>query len=106
MIKLEEARAQLLSQIELELCRIYREKSNAPVKLREFYDYVSQLPLSNIIFAWYRINSVNVCIKCIGEEVCIYKSYVEDETHHNYDIGKSHFDALDELIDQSFENEN
>ena len=105
MIKLEVARAQLLSQIELELCSIYHEKSNAPVKLREFYDYVSELPLSNIIFAWYRINLGNVCIKCIGAEVRIYKSDV-DEPDHNYDIGKSHFDALDELIDQSFENEN
>ncbi len=35
MITLEEAREQLLNQIELELCRIYEVGSEAPKKLRE-----------------------------------------------------------------------
>jgi len=38
MTTLEDAREQLLSQIEMELCRIYPAGSEAPDKLKEFYD--------------------------------------------------------------------
>ena len=106
MITLEEAREQLLSQIELELCRIYPAGSKAPEKLKELYDSISELPLSNPIFEWYRLNSGNVCIKCIGEEVRIYKTDAEDETPDNFTTGKSHPDALDDLIDQALGNGN
>ena len=106
MTTLEEAREQLLSQIELELCRIYPAGSNAPKKLREFYDYISELPVSNPVFIWCRLNAGNVRIKCIDEEVRIYRANAEDETPGNYITGKSHPDALDDLIDQAFGNGN
>ncbi len=54
MIRLEEAKELLLSQIELELCRIYEAGCKAPEKLRECYDHMSELPPSNFIFKWYR----------------------------------------------------
>ena len=79
MITLENAREQLLSQIELELCRIYDANSKAPEKLQEFYDHITELPLSNLIFAWYRKNADKVQIRYIGEEVCIYKADHEDD---------------------------
>ena len=72
MMTLNDAREQLLSQIELELCRIYPAGSKAPDKLREFYEYVSELPSSSFLFAWYRINTDNVHIECINDEVQIY----------------------------------
>ena len=106
MITLEEAREQLLYQIELELCRIYPAGSKTPNKLREFYDSISELPLSNPIFAWYRLNAGNVRIECIDEEVRIYKADAEDETTNNYITGKSHPDDLDDLIDQALGNGN
>ena len=106
MITLENAREQLLSQIEIELCRIYPAGSEAPAKLKEFYDHISELPVSNIIFTWYRINAGNVCIKCIDEEVCIFKTGNEDETPINFIIGKSHPDDLNDLIDQAYKNGN
>ncbi len=71
MIILEYAKEQLLSQIELELCRIYPAGSMAPEKLKEFYDHISELPPSNFIFDWYRVNAGNVNIQCIGDEVSI-----------------------------------
>ena len=105
-MKLEDARAQLLSQIELELCRIYAAGSKVPMKLKEFYDSISELPLSNPIFAWYRLNSDKVHIECIDEEVRIYKADAEDETPDSFITGKSHPDDLDDLIDQAFGNGN
>ena len=106
MITLEEAREQLLSQIELELCRIYPAGSNAPKKLREFYDYISELPVSNPVFIWCKLNAGNVCIKCLDEEVRVYKADAGDKIPDNYITGKSHPDALDNLIDQALENGN
>jgi len=102
MITLDEAKEQLLSQIELELCRIYE----APEKLQEFYDHITELSSSNFIFAWYRKNADKVQIGYTGEEVRIYKPDAEDETPDNYIRGESHPDALDELIDQALRNEN
>lgn len=75
-------------------------------KLKKFYDHTSELPLSNIIFAWYRLNIGSAFIECLGEEVRIYKSDVKDETPNNYNTGESHPDALDELIDQALGNGN
>ncbi len=87
MTTLEDAREQLLSQIEMELCRIYPAGSEAPDKLNEFYDHISELPLSNFIFGWYRINADKVQIRYIGEEVCIYKADAEDDLPSGYIVG-------------------
>ena len=83
MITLKNAREQLLSQIELELCRIYPANSMAPARLKELYDEIYELPLSDFVFDWYRLNAGNLRIKCIGEEVSIYKADTEDETPDN-----------------------
>ena len=45
-------------------------------------------------------------IEYIGEEVRIYKSDAKDETPDNYNVGESHPDALDNLMDQALGNEN
>ena len=55
-MNLEEARGQLLHQIELQLRQIYKEGSEAPHKLSEFYDYVAELPVSQHLFIWYLMN--------------------------------------------------
>ena len=52
MTTLEDAREQLLSQIELELCRIYPAGSDAPEKLKEFFDYIASLPIKHLLFEW------------------------------------------------------
>ncbi len=106
MITLEDAREQLLSQIELELCRIYEGGSEAPKKLQEFYDHVAALPLSNFIFNWYRINADKVQISYIGEEVCIYLADNENNLPSGYIVGIDGPDALDELMDQAFDSKN
>ena len=96
----------MLSQIELELCRIYPAGSDAPEKLKEFYDHTSELPLSNFIFGWYRINADKVQIRYIGEEVCIFKADADDDLPSGYIVGIDGPDALDELIDKAFNNNN
>ena len=101
-----DAREQLLSQIELELCRIYDAGSEAPKKLRELYDHVAALPISNVIFDWYRINADKVQIRYIGEEVCIYLADNENDLPSGYIVGIDDPDALDELIDQALGNGN
>ncbi len=106
MTTLEDAREQLLSQIELELCRIYTAGSMAPEKLKEFYDHISELSLSNIIFAWYLKYADKVQIRYIGEEVCIYLADNENDLPSGCIVGIDGPDALDELIDQALGNEN
>ncbi len=106
MISLEQVRKQLLSQIELELCRIYDAGSKAPQKLREFYDHVSELPLSNFIFTWYRINADKVHIECIGDEVRIYKEEGQDEEPEQFVGIITKTDVHDDLIDQARDNKN
>jgi hypothetical protein len=106
MITLEYAKEQLLSQIEMELSRIYPAGSDAPEKLEEFYDHISELPLSNTLFAWCRLNAGNVRIKCIGEEVCIYKAEQDDQSPSRNIVGRDGPDGLDELIDQALGNGN
>ncbi len=106
MTTLEDAREQLLSQIAMELCRIYPAGSMAPDKLKEFYNHISELSLSNIIFAWYRKYADKVQIRYIGEEVCIYKADAEDDLPSGYIVGIDGPDALDELIDQALGNGN
>ncbi len=69
MVTLDDAREQLLSQIELQLCRIYEAGSEAPIKLQEFYDYVTELPLTHFIFNWYFINYENIQIEVVDKEV-------------------------------------
>ncbi len=106
MTTLEDAREQLLSQIEMELSRIYPAGSRAPEKLKEFYDHISELPLSNIIFAWYRKYADKVQIRYLGKEVCIYLADNEDDLPSGHIIGIDGPDALDELIDQALGNGN
>ncbi len=106
MITLDEAREQLLSQIELELCRIYPAGSSAPGKLKEFYDHISELQLSNFIFAWYRKYAEKVQIRDLGKEVCIYLAENEYDLPSGYIVGNDGPDALDELIDLAFWNGN
>ncbi len=60
MTILENAREQLLSQIELELCRIYETGSKVSEKLREFNEHIAELPLTHFIFNWYLINYENI----------------------------------------------
>lgn len=85
---------------------IYDAGSDAPEKLEEFYDHIAALPLSNPLFAWHRLNSDNVRIECIDEEVCIYKADDDDDLPSGYIVGKDGPDALTELIDQAMRNEN
>ena len=72
MITLEDAREQLLSQIELELCRIYEAGSKASEKLREFYDHIAVLPLTHFIFNWYLMNHENFQIEVVDKEARIF----------------------------------
>ena len=105
MITLEEAREQLLSQVELEAtCRIHKFGSKAPETLMEYYNRIAELPLSNPIFAWYQTNEDNFRIECIDDEVRIYKD--EDDSPEDFISGIPGPNALDDLIDQAFENEN
>ena len=106
MITLAEAKEQLLTQIEVELCRIYDANSKAPAKLQEFYDHITELSSSNFIFAWYRKNAGKVQIRYIGDEVCIYTAEHADESPSGYIVGIDGPDALDELTDQALGNEN
>ena len=78
MITLEETKEQLLSQIELELCRIFVAGSNAPNKLKELYDHVSELHFSNPIFIWYKFIGGNVHFKYLNDEIRICMADPED----------------------------
>ncbi len=69
MTTLEDAREQLLSQIEMELCRIYPAGNMAPDKLKEFYDYVASLDISNPVFSWYLMNMGRIRIQSIVQIV-------------------------------------
>ena len=80
-MKKEEAREQLLSQIELELCRIFPGNNNAHKELHEFYDFVSSLHIDNFIFSWYATHSDNIEIKCIDGEVRVINN--EDQRQDN-----------------------
>ena len=106
MITLEDAREQLLSQIELKLCRIYPAGSDAPEKLKQFYDHISVLPLSNFIFAWFRKYADKVQIRHLGKEVCIYLADNDDDLPSGYIVGIDGPDALDDLIDKALDNNN
>ena len=59
---------------------------------------ISELPLSNFIFGWYRINADKVQIRYIGEEVSIYTAKHEDDLPSGYIVGIDGPDALDDLI--------
>ena len=80
LMTLEEAREQLLHQIELELCRILPGNSDAFQKYREFYDYVSSLQSDHFLFNWYAINRGKVEIKYIDGEVRILR--IEDQRQY------------------------
>ena len=51
-MKIKEAREQLLSQIGLQMHCNYEAGSEASTKLQEFYEYVQELPTTNLIFQW------------------------------------------------------
>ena len=107
MITLEEAKEQLLSQIELEAtCRIHKFGSKAPEQLMEFHNRIAELPLSNPIFAWYRTNEDYVQIECIDDGVRIYREDDQDEEPEQF-VGRiSKTDVHDDLINQALDNKN
>ena len=73
MMTLEEARKQLLHQIELKLCQIFPANNNAYKELHEFYDFVSSLHIDHFLFDWYAIKGGNIKIDYIDGEVRISK---------------------------------
>ena len=104
MITLEEAREQLLSQIELELCRIYPVNSKAPKYLREFYDYIASLPIKHFLFEWYLKNLGKTSIEYFGGEVRLCRSNGKaDEDIHTDSTSD---DDIDNLIGQVLDNNN
>ncbi len=40
----------------------------------EVYDHISELPVSNIVFNWYRLNMVDIRIEYDDNEVRIFKA--------------------------------
>ncbi len=65
---------------------------------------MAALPISNVIFDWYRINADKVHIECIGDEVRIYKEE-DEETEESIEGIKSE-NIHDSLIDQALDNKN
>ncbi len=100
MLTLNDAREQFLSQIELQLCRIYEAGSEVHNKLREFYDHIAELPLNHFIFNWYLINYENIQIEVVDKEVRIFKTNDSDSERSIDNI------AMDDLIIQVFDNQN
>ena len=93
---LEEAREQLLQQIELELCRIHVGNSDASQKYREFYNYVSALQTDHFLFNWYTRNSGNIQIKYIDSEVRLIKN--EDE-RQDKSINNTNIELVEIVLD-------
>ncbi len=85
---------------------MYPAGSKTQNKLRELYDHVSELPHSDFIFKWYRINADNVCIDCIGDEVRIYKVDYKEDSPEQVTSRLPDGDVLGELIDQAFDSTN
>lgn len=104
-MNLEEAREQLLRQIELQMCRIFESGSDAPKKLQEFYDYTEALPINHMVFEWYMNNQGNVQIKYQDSEIQICRLGAGD-CAENFDAGSIKRDAYDLLIDLVFSNLN
>lgn len=103
-MNLEEAREQLLSQIELELCRIHVGNFDAPKKLQEFYDYVSSLHEDHFLFDWYITNKGNIDIDVTDGEVRVIKTDDQGtEQHHDEIIIPN---IHDDLIRRVFDNQN
>ena len=71
----------------------------------ECYDHISELPVSDIVFTWYRLNMVEIRIEYMDNEVCIYQAG-ENVSPKRYINKISGADPLDELIDQALDNEN
>ena len=86
-----EAKEQLLQQIELELCRIHDANSDAPKKLWEFYEYVENLPTTDLIFQWCLLNSGNIRIGFIDGAVQVCK--IKDSNSERM-YGDDEFDDL------------
>ncbi len=75
MMTLEDAREQLLNQIELETnCRIYPINSEVPEKLNEFYNETAALPISHPIFHWYLLNNGNIQIEYRDGGISLFKT--------------------------------
>ena len=100
ILNLEEAREQLLSQIELQLCRIYDVGSEVPKKLQEFYDYVEALPINHLVFEWYLKNHENAAIEY--KDGAVQVSRITDDACDQINEG----DEIDELIWKAIDNRN
>ncbi len=80
-----------------DLLRLY---SNI-LKIRVF-----ELPPSDFIFKWYRINADNVHIEFVGDEVRIYKVDYTEDSPEQVISRLPDDDFLDDLIDQAFDSKN
>ncbi len=104
MMNLEEAREHLLSQIELQMCRIHVGSPDAPKKLREFYDFVEGLPISHHLFQWYLMNSGKILIEYCDGEVRVIKTDNQEPEEPFTEIIIPNI--YDDFIRQAFDNQN
>ena len=98
MTSLEEAREDLLSKIELELCRIQEGGREASEKLSEFYDYIASQHISSPIFFWYKLNRGRIRICYSDGEVKLVKETADTEPSPD----EPHTDELENLINRAF----
>ena len=101
MTSLEEAREDLLSKIELELCRIQEGGREASEKLSEFYDYIASQHMSSPIFFWYKLNSGRIRICYTDGEVKLVKEEVDNDDPEPINDA-----SLDGLIDDALLSKN
>ncbi len=103
-MKPEEAKEALLNQIDLALCRIYPGNSIAHAQLHDFYDYISELSLNNLVFDWYITNKGNIDIEVVDGEVRVIKTCNQEPEQHHNEITIPNIN--DDLIRQAFDNQN
>ncbi len=104
METIEEAREQLLHQIELELCRVYEAGSEAPKKLQEFHDYVAELPINHLLFEWYLKNYGNATIEYRDGEVRVIRIDNQEPEQPHTEITIPNI--YDDFISQALKNQN
>ena len=113
MITLKEAKQHLLAEIR-KLAESYTgiESCEPGIQYKaygiimDFYDHISELHVSNVVFSWYKKNKDNVRIEYKDEEVGINKINREDNAGEFSGTSAYSPDALDDLIDQAHENAN
>jgi hypothetical protein len=114
MITLEESKERLLLEIQKAAYHYKQKKGNDSIesyryleaykKLMECYDHTSQLPVSDIVFTWYRLNIADIRVDYDDNGVRIYKA---GGVYYKRNICKiSGADPIDGLIDQALYNEN